>query len=153
MNITLSVQCELYAAPPPRNTPTRPLLVRAMRRDRQHATHIINAHQRPSTPATRLIAPQPYGLVLASAADLLPIRTPVNGVHLILMPRQIHRQLEGSHGPDLERCVFGRRNEKPRVRRERTLIYRPNVSAQRVDKLAVSASCVLVKVTPQKVTY
>lgn len=84
-----------------------------------------------------LIPPQAHRLILSSAPHHLAVGTPVDGVHLVLVTRQIVRQLSGPHVPALERRVLGRRHEQPGVGREGALVDGRDVAAQRVDELSV----------------
>lgn len=72
--------------------------------------------------------PEPHRLILPATSHQLPVWAPVDGVHLVLVPREIRRQLEIRHGPHLERRVLGRRDQQPRVRREGALVDRRDVA-------------------------
>lgn len=93
-----------------------------------------------------LVPPEPYSLVLAAAAHLLSIGTPVDRIHLVLVPRQVHRQLARRHRPHLQSRIFRPRYEKSRIGRKGALINGRHMSSQRVDELAIPGYPRLVRV-------
>lgn len=66
-------------------------------------------------PSFFLISPQPYRLVLASTPHLLPIRTPIYGVHLVIVTWKVFGQLTRARVPYLERIVARACHEQPAV--------------------------------------
>lgn len=82
--------------------------------------------------------PNPHRLVLPPARDLAPIRTPIDRVHLVLMPRQILLQLRRPYLPHLERRVLAPAHEQPAVGAEARHVHGPDVAPQRRDEFSVS---------------
>jgi len=81
-----------------------------------------------------LVPPDPNRLVLASAADLLSVGTPVHRKYLILMAWQVRRQLARAHVPDLQGGILGGRDQQPRVGREAALVDGADVTTEGRDK-------------------
>ena len=79
------------------------------------------------------ILPQPHLLIPSPTRHNLPITTPINRVHLVLVPRQILHQAPRLHLPHLDSRVLGRTDQQPRVRREAQHVHRAHVSAQRAQ--------------------
>lgn len=84
--------------------------------------------------------PEPNGLVLPTAADLLPIGAPVNGIDLVVMARQVLGELARAHIPHLEGVVPRARDQEPRVRGEGALIDMGDMTAEGVYELAIADS-------------
>lgn len=51
--------------------------------------------------------PYPDGFVLSTATDFLSVRTPVHGVNLVIVAREIGREFTCSNVPYLQRGVLG----------------------------------------------
>lgn len=81
-----------------------------------------------------LVPPDPNRLVLASAADLLSVGTPVYCKYLVFVARKICRQLAGAHVPDLESGVLGGRDQQSRVGGEAALVDGADVAAEGRDE-------------------
>lgn len=62
------------------------------------------------------MSPNPNGLVFPTTADFLPIGTPVDGKDLVAMTGEINSELACPDIPHFQRGVFGRGDEKTRVR-------------------------------------
>lgn len=75
------------------------------------------------------MSPYPYRLISAPAADLLPVRAPVDGVHLVLVAREVHDQLPRADVPHLQRRVFRGGDEESGVGGEAALVDRGNMAA------------------------
>ena len=76
------------------------------------------------------MSPYPHSLVLAPAANLLAIWTPVNGIDLVLMAREVFRELSRPDIPDLKGRIFRRADKKSRVRREVALVHGCHMTPQ-----------------------
>ena len=62
-----------------------------------------------------LISPQSNSLISTSTADHPAIRSPIYSEHLVLVSREVYRQLVRAHVPDFEGSVSGARNKKSRI--------------------------------------
>lgn len=91
--------------------------------------------------------PEPNGLILPTAADLLPVGAPVNGVDLVVMARQVLGELAGANIPHLEGVVPRARDQEPRVRGKGALIDVGDMTAKGVYELAIADGRLLARET------
>lgn len=68
------------------------------------------------------MSPNSHGFIFPTASHSLPIRAPIDGIDLILMPWKVLRELSSSDVPDFQSCILGRTDEQSRVGGEGTLV-------------------------------